>query len=743
MSVYFKRLARRSSLCLGAGLAAAAPSALLAQSQSLVLDEIIVSAQKRDQNLQSVPLSITAFSGEAVSRLGFRNSVDIAAQTPGLKIGTPVGEGNNPSITLRGVGLNDFNDNNEGPVAVYIDDVYMASLAGQTFQLFDLDRVEVLRGPQGTLYGRNSTGGLIHFVSRRPTRELEGYVEAGYGDYNDVRLEGAVSGPLGGNLQGRLSASFQDRDGYVENRAGPDRSAADSIALRAMLNADLSDDWSALLIGHWSKSNPIAPGIQSQGTAMLPDGSPCSDASAVAGLCADAFGYRDDDGDPFAGAYNTNGELYIRNAGGALHVKGSLAEAINLTSIASYEKLDKRFEEDTDAGPLDLLRPQFKVDSEQFSQELRLDGVSGRLAWVAGAYYFWQDLSMPQDLIFGADLDPTFYLETLAEQKTKSWAAFGQADIALSDLFTLVAGIRYTDERKTYDYIQIDRLGGVAMTPPGTVLFDFDRASVGDLAIFDKGVVSGKAGLNFTPAEDTLLYASVSRGFKSGGFNAGFTSAPPASIGYSDEQLTAYEAGFKTTLNGRLRVNGAAFYYDYKDLQALTFDGVASFIANADSASVKGGELEVQANPVEGLDIQFGLSYIDAKADSIDTPQGILLDRRLPLAPKFSANGLIRYDFDLGNAGVLTPQIDASYQSAVYFDVANQPVSRQDAYAVWNASLSYRPEGLPNLEARAWIKNAFEKEYAVYTFDFTPLFGFNQKFFGPPRTFGISLRYSY
>ena len=247
---------------LGVAISASIFSPMLFAQTAFVLEEILVTAQKREQNLQDVGVAVTAFSREALESLNVVTSLDIAAQTPGLNIGTPVGEGNNPSITLRGVGLNDFNDNNEGPIAVYRDDVYQSAQPGLTFQLFDMERVEVLRGPQGTLYGRNATGGLVHFISAKPTEETEAYIDLTVASNNQAKLEGAVSGSLGNALQGRLSASFNRHDGYVENRIGPDANEADSLAVRGQLNIDFSENVSALISVNNGDSDTNAPQYQ-------------------------------------------------------------------------------------------------------------------------------------------------------------------------------------------------------------------------------------------------------------------------------------------------------------------------------------------------------------------------------------------------------------------------------------------------------------------------------------------------
>lgn len=737
----FGGLAVMASTALGLILPAGAVSAQ-EERGSLLLEEIIVTSQKREERLQDTPVSVTAFTGNVIRELGLTNSVDIAQQTPGLSIGTPVGEGNNPSITLRGVGLNDFNDNNEGTVAVYMDEVYLGSLAGQTFQLFDLERVEVLRGPQGTLYGRNATGGLVHFISRKPSEEVDMYMEATYGRYDQIKLEGAVGGPITDMIQARLAVAYNKADGYVENRIGPDTNESDNLAGRLMVNFNLNESLSLLLNAHGAKSDVIAAAYQHQGTGLDLNGGPCTTGLALAGQCTDFFGYRDTDGDPWAGEYNRQGRLKLDTFGFSGTLTWDFADGMTLTSITAYEDVEKFHQEDTDMSPNDILFPTFELDAKQFSQEVRINGASERFNWVVGAYYYDQDIHMPQALRFGVDLDPTFYLDTLAQQDTRSIAGFAQVEYDITPQFGILLGGRYTDERKKYDYVQIDRLGGVAGTPPGTVLLEINEALLGDLAVFDKGVFSGKAGLNWRPNDDVLAFASVSRGFKSGGFNAGFTSAPPERIKYNDEKLTAYEIGIKTTLGRFARFNATAFYYDYKDLQALTFDPPSAFITNAANAKIKGAEFELVANPFQGLDVNLGLSLLDTDADNLTLPDGSTVDnRKLVLAPKTSFNALVRYTHPVGD-GFLSGQVDMTYRTSHYFDVFNQPLARENGYDIWNARVSYLFPG-ERFEIAVWGKNIFKEEYLAYTFDFTSDFGFNQHFYGAPATYGVTASFRY
>ena len=683
-----------------------------------VLEEIVVTAQKREQSLSDVNLSVTAFSGDAIDKLGFSNSVDIASQTPGLNIGTPVGEGNNPSLVLRGVGINDFNDNNESTVGMYIDEVYMGALAGQTFQLFDLDRVEVLRGPQGTLYGRNTTGGLVHFISKKPTQDTDGSISVTAGEYSLIEVEAAQNLILGEGVAARVAVAKKDHDGYVENRIGPDANEADSLAYRVQLSVDVNDSWNVLLNAHGGDSDTIAPKYQHEATDDFAGGS-----------ATDALGYADTDGDVFAGEYDRDGVLDIETNGQSLTLTGDLNDSMTFTSITALENVEKIHQEDTDTGPVPALEPTFAVDHEQITQEFRLNIASGDNNYVLGAFYYDADIEGFQDLDIRGIGD--ILLETDFTQDVKSVAIFGHGEFALSDKLDLTVGLRYTDEEKDFTYTQ--DVDARTLGAPGIErVLDIDSSLEND-------EFSGNVGLAWDVSDKTRLFTNLSRGFKSGGFNIGFGTGDP----YEDETLTSFEVGTKIDF-GSSRLNATAFYYDYEGLQALTFDSAtaSSAISNASDATVQGVEFELVANPTDNLEINAGLSLLDTEIDSISTPVGTLPDRELVLAPDTTANILARYTQPLNSGAALSYQIDGSYQAEHFFDVVNQPVSRQGGYSVWNARVAWTSAD-ENLEVALWMKNIGEKEYKVYTFDFTGILGFNQQFFGPPRWAGATVKYSW
>jgi iron complex outermembrane receptor protein len=714
------RVALRVILLMIGGAAFSAP--LLAQTG--VLEEIIVTAQKREQSLQETAVSITAFSGEALRQLNLTNSVDVASQTPNFSIGTPVGAGNNPSIVLRGVGLNDFNDNNESNIAVYVDEIYQSAMAGLTFQLFDVERVEVLRGPQGTLYGRNATGGLVHYVTKRPTSDFDLYGDLTFGSYSQVKFEGAVGGGSE-TVMARLSVATNQADGYVDNRVGKDPNDADNIALRGQVLFQLSEQWSVLLNAHYSDSDALAAAYQHEGTA---------------GDGFDFFGYQDTDGDAWAGDYDRTGPLKIENKGGFFDLNWQ-GDNFGMKWITGVAKVEKFHQEDTDAGNVDfgagsLVRPDFAAETDQLTSELRFFGESERLHWVAGVYYFDNEVDgSGTRLDLSGLFDVDFHVDYL--QETTSIAAFGQLDYALNERWELTGGIRFTNEEKDFTYINTE-------TNFDAFVYEFSPATAGDLTEISEDVVSGKVGVNFHASDDLMFFGNISTSFKSGGFNSGFLdpSLELENLPFDKEELVSYEVGMKSTFaGGRMRFNATAFYYDYTDLQALSFEGVSSFISNASDASITGAEFELFANPTDALEIGLGLGLLDATADGIGLPDGTVLeDSNLVLAPDVQFNAIGRYTIPIGESALIF-QLDTNYSDEVFFDIKNQDVARQSSYWVWNGSISYRFND--QFDLSVWGKNLFEEDYKVYTFDFTGFFGFNQQMYGPPRWYGVTLRYQY
>jgi len=747
------------------------------------LEEILVTAQRREQNLQEVGISVTAFGADQVRNMGFTNTTDVAQMTPNLNFTVPQGEGSQINFFLRGVGLNDFADAQENPVAVYVDDVYKPAMGGLSMQLFDIERIEVLRGPQGALFGRNSTGGVIHYVTRRPGDEFEAYADASYGDYEQVRLEGAVGGPIKEGLAGRLSVGYNNHEGYTDNRTPgvQDYNSMNALAARAQLEFELSDTATVLLSGNYSDNDAAVGAWQHQATRPSDDFNtslplaPDEDYWETCPGC-DAFGYADTDNDPWAGDYDRPGRVEVTNRSLQANVNWQVDD-LDFTSITGYTSVSRLQQEDADMNPflgagqeLSFIAPNFAADTDTVSQEFRVAGTAERIRWLAGAYYF--DNEVKGHYTLNTDAIGFVRMDARYTQQTDSVDLFGQVEYDVAEAFTVIAGLRWTGEDKELNFRNVDSSGITAVcstdpdppsqgcfnpaptplgpsrpTPDFMILFNTD--TVGSLAEQDDSYLTGRLQLNWTPSDDVLVYGSYSRGKKSAGFNNGFLDTtqvfgnnPIDSIPFGSETLDAYEVGMKSTvLSDTTRLNASAFYYDYQDFQTFQWLILNQVIFNAD-AEVYGAELEIESRPVDGLTLQLGAGFMDATAEDIPTITGdAVRDRDMVGAPEMSVSALARYEWQ-AFGGTLGLQGWGSWQDEIWFDIQNHPISKEDGYTVVNFRGSYTT-GDGAYELYAFVNNAFDEEYKTYTFDFSGLFGFNQQAYGPPRWIGVGARLNF
>ncbi|MFM7274286.1 MAG: TonB-dependent receptor, partial [Gammaproteobacteria bacterium] len=554
-----------------------------------VMEEIVVTAQKREQNLQDVGISISAFSGEQMEKLGYENAQEITAMTPGVSTVQPNGEANY-GLAIRGVATSDFTTNVESPVALYLDEVYISQMSGSGFMLYDMERVEILRGPQGTLFGRNATGGLAHFVSRKPSQEFAGYAKATIGDNEQYKLEGAVGGGITDTLSARLSGSWKQADGYIDNRVtGTDLKNQDDQSFRLHVAWDPSDTVSVLLTGRTGEQD-IDTGSWQHVTSNIPGQLTPGEVNVVTG-------YIDDDNDSFAGDYNRDGFNILETDGLTLTVRWDVSEDIALTSITDRSNVRRHYIEDSDGGPVDLFNFFLNTGAEQTSQELRLNGSTDSLQWVAGIYYLKLDINDNNggitDPFFGGDDTTPEQLGLLNPytREMESTSAFGQLEYALSDTVTLIGGLRFIKDENDFEYAT--RL--VNFIDPYQTNFDAGDNLNGRVTLAryagsrNDDEWSGRLQLNYTPADDTLVFASVNRGVRGGGYNAPiFPLTPPLdyvdeTMSYDPEHLLAYEIGLKQGLmDGLARLNVSTYYYDYQDYQAFFILGIDTITFNTD-----------------------------------------------------------------------------------------------------------------------------------------------------------------
>lgn len=724
-------------------------------AQAAVLEEITVTAQKREQSLQDVGISVTAFTGEQLSSLGYTNAQQVTRLAAGVSTVQPNGEANY-SIAIRGASSSDFTSNNESPVSVYVDEAYISQMSGAGFMLFDMERVEILRGPQGTLFGRNATGGLAHYITRKPSQEADGYAKITVGEYSQIKLEGAFGGPISDTVSGRISVSTHNNDGYVENRfTGNDLNEADDWAVRGQLLFEPNDNLE-ILLNVRASGQDIRTGFFEFSSANIPGERTPNQPSIT-------LGYLDNDDDPFAGDYDKEGFNDAETFGTTATIKWA-GERFNVTSITDVQSVERDYIEDSDASPVPFFNFFLNTDADQWSQELRIDGENEQLKWVAGFYYLDIEISDANggesNIFADAFLDGfgLFDLLTPEEQATsfiepgtvrgfdspytidtQSWSIFGQIEYEFSPQLTGILGFRYIDEEKDYAY-----QNNVVRFVPGSRFRNGNPNIIATLEAQTNSqsdsLWSARAELDYRPNDDLLLYASWNRGVKAGGYNAPFLPLVDNSASnffYGPEEMDAYEIGFKWSFaDGLARLNGAAYIYDYNDYQAFDLVVLDALTSNRD-AEMSGFEVELQTSPVDGLDILFGAAYNDADIE-LDGRES-----RPVQSPEWNINALVRYQWDMAN-GKVAVQLDSDYRSEQLFALSGLNSVNQGGYTVTNASVSYATEDEKWLFS-LFVDNIFDEEYRVQQFDLTGnlfegdgVMGLIEEYYGRPQWWGFS-----
>ncbi len=720
-----------------------APAAVNAQSNGRgLIEEIVVTAQKREQYISDVGVAVTAFSGEDASRLGFSEPADVAAQTPNLNINNTFGSGI-ANVSIRGIGLNDYAVNNNPAAGIYIDDVYLVSPAMLNFQLFDLDSIEVLKGPQGTLYGKNTTAGAMKFASRKPGDEAEGFVTAEYGRKDRWLVEGAAGGQIAPGLGVRVAVqTLQRGEGFQLNRTtGSDVGELDRTAWRVIMEWTPTESLEILAKVHGGQDESDPPLFNVNNIL-----DPSDDA------------YFDDE---FSSAGGGPLRQDVESFGGSISVNWAISDRWSITSVTGYEDFSRFYREDRDGSALIHLDGFYDNEIEQISQELRATYIDERLVLIFGGFV-GSDEVYTRDQFDSRDLLPLFGLGgstavgNFYRQETDTKAVFGHLEWRLNDSFRLNAGLRYTDDQKdlsdafTFIVTPDAATGGGGLCPlrpagdPAVVsVSDGVQTACFPAAENDHqiGDLSGKIGIDFTGIDGMLIYASASKGFKAGGFQGQLTFNPADLAGFEEENLYAYEAGFKSRFaDQRLQLNAAAFYYDFQDLQFYgpLFDspfGPLFGIANAGDAEVIGAEVELVWRVTAGLDAHLGLGLLDTELTASVLP-GVEEGSDLPNSPEVSFNARLDYGWRFANGVGGNAVVAIAYKDDVSYDIVRQPAETlEDGYWLANARIEITGTD-DRWTAFLWGKNLTDERYRTQVL--TSSIGFGESW-GEPRTYGVGL----
>jgi iron complex outermembrane receptor protein len=722
---------KRLPLVSAAALAIfAATSAQAQDTPDAGLEEIVVTAQKRTESLQDTPIAISAITGDAIEKLGRDDVAAIALSTPALAYGEAGGEA---QVYLRGVGSNLFTVGADPSVAINLDGVYLGRANMGLTQFLDVDRVEVLRGPQGTLYGRNATGGAINILSRMPTNDFEGYGSLGFGSFERRELKAAVSGPLSDKWSARVAIRGVQDDGFTDDldaRGGEKIDDNDMRAIRAIARYN-HQRFGATLIGDYSE-------FEGGNTSIRPIDN--LGAARVLGALPTDFG----------DTRNNVPSFFNWQTGGVTATfEWQTTDNITVTSVNAYRAWDSDFLFNTDGTEIEVTRTTQVYDTKQWSSELRVNGDYERLHWIGGLYYLDEEKFGALGLVRVNLATPGAFLIP-ATNDGQAWAAFGQADFDVTDRLTVTAGLRYSDEEKD-DFNQQINIFQSAVNPREQILLGLfgNLTPVGFVAnpmntrqeTRSWDAWTPKVGVTFRAADDVLLFASYTKGFKSGGFN----DFQPTNPAYDPEFIKSYEIGAKSEwLDKRLRLNGSIYYYDYTDLQVSGFINSLTAVTNAAAATIQGAEIEASWRPVDAFRLDASLGYIDATYDSFRAIYGICSPlaissgdascpvgtapgsprfvqaggNRLNNAPEFKGNLGATYDLKLSGGSTITFFGQVSYQDEIFFNAANDPVAAQDAVTLLDARVSFTTaDGA--LEVSLSGKNLSDEDYFHNIVQFT------------------------
>jgi iron complex outermembrane receptor protein len=790
-----------SALSLSVSTAAFAQDAETAD-ENQGIQEIVVTAQKRSENVQDVPIAISAFGGDDLTERAVGNVSALASLSPNVNLDSGVSFTASTAVlaaSIRGIGASDFALNIDPAVGVYVDGIYLARSVGANQDLLDVERIEILKGPQGTLFGRNTIGGAVSIVTRDPAKEFGVRGDLTVGRFNLLQARASVDLPLAENLYSSITVDVKSRDGYAKRIPFPGSLAAnsppytvypaagynspsregdeDNRTIRGKLKYD-GDSLRVTFSGDYALTKGTAPTKLLQttnGTAgglfanlyNLCIGTSVADLTAaglinmcnssgtqlpsryrnqtfpvnrlytLAGVNADAN--PNNDLLPWDNRFITNNRdtsyatgnnfSRLKNWGFTLTGEVDLSDNVLLKSITGYRKSDWQSGLDGDGSPVNMSTYSFDQRQKQFSQELQLVGTAldDKLNYVLGAYYFTESGFLADYVISGEGI---YVIDGPNWLSTDAYAAFGQLDYRVSDLIGITLGARYTKENKDFEGGQQElsglfyKLAGAPCSDlagnifPDALLPDGRTCRVANnypdptnpLRIYPGGInkqsfnnFSPKVGVQLHPSEDVMIYGSWSKGYKTGGWTTRYSTPQTFVSSFDPEKATTYELGLKSTLlDRRLQINAAVFKTDYSAIQLNYQVGGSPTIDNVGDADIKGAELEITAQPAQGLTLNMAVGYTDAKYTALDPAvavtsgfvaglqAGAVVGSTLPKTPKWKVNFSPRYEFELGNGSSITVLGDYTFISKQTNNVERTFVLNRPSVSIVNASIAYR-----------------------------------------------------
>ena len=731
----FAHATTASAVALVAGAMLAFPAAAQdgpQESSATALDDVIVTAQRREQSLQDVPIAITAFNSETLERTAATGISDVAAKAPGVTLTQfNIGE---PQLYIRGVGTSSDSAASDPSIGFSIDEVSIGRSGASALSFLDIERVEILRGPQGTLYGRNASGGALNIYTRKPVFEDSGSITARIGSFNEYGLEGVVNRQLGDEAALRFAARYTTNDGYAESLpSGDGLEGGTSWGARLSVLKD-SGDWSFLVSGDYSSDDM-------DGHARIPvtaSGTAPAFVTLINTLRA-GLNVRQSFSSPDNFQERTNFGLT-----GRIEHSG---DAFDFVSLTSYRDNDYSWRDNLGGLPF----PAFPLEvddraaeeAKQFSQEFRLvSKPDSNISWVAGAYFFQEEIERTERFIVRAALPiapPSFGGDTtfFQEATNRSFAVFGQANIPFADIWELTLGARWTHDYREIHQVAIDNEGGA--NPPAGIPLGPSGAPYNVRGDESFSEPTWKIALAVEPIDNVRFYASYDRGYKAGSFPSTAQSGVQALMPLASELLDNYEIGVKSTLMGRLRFNAAAFKLDYTDLQVYELLGLALVTSNA-QAEVEGFEIETALAITNNLTIGGSYTSLDAKFTSNAVSGALVLPyngNTLPRSPDSQYTVYVDGEWDVAG-GTLAARADYQWTDDFFFDPSNNPEVRSPAHELVSAFASW--ESPTGLKVSVYGKNLTDTEYQAHIIKNV---GVGFSVFGAPRSFGLALSQSF